>query len=138
MKEDSNMHSNQSFNIDPEQLKIIVNVIKKCVIDLSGAKQKADAAWNDCRTSLGENVTKDIDERKHANDKKFKKAISEVENSTNVLSTVANIWKDTENEIMSSSKDFEEIVNKINNNLVQAFGFKLFKTEDKQNDSSNI
>lgn len=130
--------SNQSFNIDPEQLKIIVNLIKKSAIDLTNAKKKADEAWNDCRASLGENVTKNIDERKYTSDKKFKKAIAEVENSATVLSTVANIWQDTENEIMSSSQGFEEIITKINSNLAQTFGLKFFKVDNKQNDSSDI
>ena len=131
-------NSTQNFNIDHEQLKIVADVIKTCTIELANAKQKADNAWNECRVSLGENITQSIDERKASTDKKYKKAIEEVDNSANTLLTVSNIWENTENQLLSSSKEFEEIVNKINNNLIQLFGFKVFKVDNKQNDSSDI
>ena len=71
-------------------------------------------------------------------DKKFNTAIEQLEHNADVLNTISNIWKDTETEIMSSSKEFDEIINIINNCLSEAFGLKAFKMMDNQNDSSHI
>ena len=130
--------STQNINIDPEHLKIVVGVIKRCAMDLKNIKKKSDEAWADCRSSLGENVSKSVDIKRESDRKKFEKAIEQLEHNADVLNTVASIWKDTETEILSSSKEFDEIINKINNNLSEAFGLKAFKMMNNQNDSSHI
>lgn len=131
-------NSSQNVSIDPEQLKIVVGIIKRCMIELSSAKTRADIAWKNCESTLGENVIKSVAERKQESDRKFKKAIEQLEKYSNILDTVSNIWKDTETQIMSSSKEFDEIINKINNNLANAFGIKPLMKDNKQNESSNI
>lgn len=142
MEENKVITNNSSQNvIDPEQLKIVVGIIKRCILELSSAKTKADIAWKNCESTLGENIIKSVSERKQESDKKFKQAIEQLEKYANILDAVSNIWKDTETQIMSSSKEFDEIINKINNNLANVFGMKpIIKNinDNKQNESSNI
>jgi hypothetical protein len=138
---ESMINGTQNFNVDPEQLKIIVGIIKKNLIELEKVKKRADDAWENCKLTLSENVTKSIEERKVSNDKKFITAKEQLEGYSNTLDSVSNIWKDTETEIMSSAKEFEQTISHINSDINRALGFELIKQvnqEESQNNTSNI
>ena len=125
---DTSLNENmQNISIDPEQLKIIVGIINKCSFDLKNAKEKADEAWASCKTSLSENVTKDIDDKKEIIKKDFEKALEELDEYALKLDSVSNIWKDTEMEILSTSKEVEQLLSGISKGL-----FDFFTTNNKQ------
>ena len=111
-----------NISIDPEQLKIVVGIIKKCIFDLKSAKRIADDAWNKCKVSLEEEITKDIDEKKEIIRNNFDKTIEGLEKYANNLDSVSNIWKETEIEIMSTSKQVEQLLSGIKNGLFDVFG----------------
>ena len=101
--------NNQSISVNPEDLKEAANAIRKNAIELKEAKKLANSAWEDCNVSLSENFLKMINENKRENDKKFDKAIEELNSRADSLDAIANIWKDSEIEIMASMKNFNEV-----------------------------
>lgn len=105
--------TNNNISIDPEELKIVVGQIKKSIFDLKSAKEKADDAWNLSRDSLKDVIVKDIDLKRETVKTTFDRAIENLEMYSNKLDSVSNIWKDTETEIMSTSKKVEQILNSI-------------------------
>lgn len=109
---------------DPEQLKITVGIIKKCIIDLNNAKIKADNAWINYRSNVDDSMSKIIDEKKAEINKEYSLAIDDLERNSDVLDSIANIWKETEIELNTSSKNFEAMFNSVN---------KLFNIDDKSN-----
>lgn len=111
----------KNITVDPEQLKIVVGIIKKCAFDLKNAKEKSDEAWNACKGSLGENITRDIDEKREINQKNFENALEKLERYADNLNSVSNIWKETETEIISSSKEMESSFIGFLNNLPDVF-----------------
>lgn len=124
---DTSLNENlQNITVDPEQLKITVQLIKKYSFDLQNAKKKADEAWNICKNSLGENITKDIDAKKNIIQKEFEKGIEDLEKYANQLNSVSDIWKETEIEIISRSKRVDEILSGIKNGL-----FDIFNSNNK-------
>ena len=138
---DNLVSGTQNFNVDPDQLKIVVGIIKKNLIELEKAKKKADDAWEKCKATLSENVTKSIEDKKISNDKRFVIAKDQLEEYANTLDSVSNIWKDTETEIMSSANDFEKTISNISTDINRALGFAILKQVNKdesQNDTSNI
>lgn len=112
-----NDRPSDQLKIDPERLNYISGIIKKSIIELNIAKKKADDAWNSCYTSLGDTVTKDINERKYLIDKKYEEAISNLENEANNLMSIATIWNETESQIMSSSKQIDDMFTKLNETM---------------------
>ncbi len=135
------VNGTQNYNVDPEQLKITVGIIKKNLLELDKAKKKADDAWENCKATLSENVTKSLEDKKISNDKRFIIAKEQLEEYANTLDSVSNIWKDTENEIISSSQELEETISNINNNIGNAFGLgfvQQINKDESQNNSSNI
>lgn len=102
--------SNNYLSVNPEELQNLINTLKKSMVDLKNAKNKADDAWSRCEASLGATLTQTINERKTKINESFNKAIDEIDNSTNVLTSVTNIWKDTENEILKSSRTIDDYV----------------------------
>ncbi len=105
--------SSQNISVDPEELKIVVGQLRKYLEDLKTAKEKADNAWVVCRDSLENNVTKDIELTRDNIKSVFNSGIQKLENSVDNLDSICNIWKDTEIEIMSTSKQVEELVSKL-------------------------
>ena len=128
----------QKTTIDHEALKVIVDVINKSIIELTAAKKKADMAWANCESMLDKNILKSIETKKNENSKKFTEAINELENNAKVLSSISNLWKDAEDDISNTSKELDELINKINTSLSQLFGLRVFNIKNDQNDSSNI
>lgn len=105
--------SSQNISVDPEELKIVVGQLRKYLEDLKIAKEKADNAWDACRDSLESSVTKDIELTRDNIKSVFNSGIQKLENSVDNLDSICNIWKDTEIEIMSTSKQVEELVSKL-------------------------
>ncbi len=98
---------------DPEQLKMTVGIIKKCIIDLNNAKSKADSAWNNYRSNVDDSMSKIIDEKKAEINNGYAKAIEELEKNSDVLDSISNIWKETEIELNKSSKSFEAMFDSV-------------------------
>lgn len=113
MNEELLDESSQNISVDPEELKIVVGELRKYLEDLKIAKEKADNAWEVCRDSLESNVTKDIDSTRDNIKSVFDSAVQKLENRIDSLESISNIWKDTEVEIMSTSKLVEELVSKL-------------------------
>ena len=114
--------NNQSISVNPEDLKEAANAIRKNIIELKEAKKLASNAWDDCNVSLGEKFLEMINENKKKIDDKFDKAIEELNSRANSLESIANIWKESEIEIMSSMKKFSEvfdIANRVKNYFVK-------------------
>ena len=122
MNNEINNNPNQNLTIDAEKLKMLSGVIKKTINDLKTAKKNADDAWDKCNASLGTGITVDINERKQMINKEFDKAIAELETDAETLESVANIWNDTEVEIMTSSKSLDDIFIDLNKTLSTFFG----------------
>lgn len=106
--------NNQNITVNPDELKNAANVIKQCLIDLKKAKSEADIAWENCNMSMGENIISKMNENKEYNDKKFEDAIAKLETKAISLDSISNIWKDSEIEIMSSYKQFDELFATVN------------------------
>ena len=106
---------------DEEQLRNIANNIRKYSLDLSNIKEKADLEWSLCSKFLDESVTKNINLVKNANNKKYLSDIEKLDNYANKIEFVSNVLKDTELEIIASSKRFESMFEKINQNLSNIF-----------------
>lgn len=113
--------SNNSLDVDPEKLQNLVNIIKKSIIDLRNAKSKADDAWTNCEASLGNAFTKTINERKVKTTESFNNALTELENSSNVLNSVTCIWKETEQEILKSSNSINDFILDVSKKVSSAF-----------------
>lgn len=113
--------SNNSLEVDPDQLQNFVNTINKSVIDLRNAKSKADEAWTRCEASLGTAFTKTINERKIKTNESFNNALSELENSANVLNSVSSIWKETETEILKSSNSIDDFILNVSKQISSTF-----------------
>ena len=122
MKEELTDKPNQDLKIDQERLKYIAGIIKRSIMNLKIAKKKADAAWIDCGDSLGRAITNDIDERKTVINDNYEKAMERLETEANALESIANIWNDTEVEIMSSSKNIDDIISNISRSISDFFG----------------
>ena len=90
--------------------------------NLKNAKKNADCAWEQCETSLGKQMTNDIRERKVMINKKFESAIVELEHEADKLDSISNIWNETEEEIMTSSKSLDGILSDLNKALSSFFG----------------
>ena len=114
------------LKIDPERLSYISGIIRKTIIELNIAKKKADDAWNGCYASLGDTVTKDINDRRYLINKKYEEAINNLENEANDLMSVATIWNETETEIMTSSKQVDDMFTKLNESI------SFFSNNNKQ------
>ena len=106
----------KNLNVDPDELKAAVSIIKKCLIELNNAKEKADKAWEQCSTNIDKKYLNLLNENKKINQQNFNKAIEDLEYNTNVLNSVADIWKESEQEISSSFKEF----NMLFSNLTKA------------------
>ena len=113
--------SNNSLDVDPDKLQNLVNMINKSVTDLRNAKSKADEAWTRCESSLGSAFTKTINERKIKTNDSFNNALSELENSANVLNSVTSIWKETESEILRSSNSIDDYILNVSNKIASTF-----------------
>ncbi len=113
--------SNNSLDVDPDQLQNLVNTIKKSIIDLKNAKSKADEAWTSCEASLGNTFTKTINERKIKTNESFNHALTELENSANILNSVTSIWKETETEILKSSNSIDDFILNVSNKISSTF-----------------
>lgn len=113
--------SNNSLDVDPDKLQNLVNIINKSVTDLRNAKSKADEAWTRCESSLGTAFTKTINERKIKTNDSFNNALSELENSANVLNSVTSIWKETESEILRSSNSIDDYILNVSNKIASTF-----------------
>lgn len=113
--------SNNSLEVDPDQLQNFVNTINKSIIDLRNAKSKADEAWTRCEASLGTTFTKTINERKIKTNESFNNALSELENSANVLNSVSSIWKETETEILKSSNSIDDFILNVSKQISSTF-----------------
>lgn len=113
--------SNNSLDVDPDKLQNLVNIINKSVTDLRNAKSKADEAWTRCESSLGSAFTKTINERKIKTNDSFNNALSELENSANVLNSVTSIWKETESEILRSSNSIDDYILNVSNKIASTF-----------------
>lgn len=113
--------SNNSLEVDPDQLQNFVNTINKSIIDLRNAKSKADEAWTRCEASLGTAFTKTINERKIKTNESFNNALSELENSANVLNSVSSIWKETETEILKSSNSIDDFILNVSKQISSTF-----------------
>ncbi len=113
--------SNNSLDVDPDKLQNLVNIINKSVTDLRNAKSKADEAWTRCESSLGATFTKTINERKIKTNDSFNNALSELENSANVLNSVTSIWKETESEILRSSNSIDDYILNVSNKIASTF-----------------
>lgn len=113
--------SNNSLDVDPDKLQNLVNIINKSVTDLKNAKSKADEAWTRCESSLGTTFTKTINERKIKTNDSFNNALSELENSANVLNSVTSIWKETESEILRSSNSIDDYILNVSNKIASTF-----------------
>ncbi len=109
---------------DPEQLKITVGIIKKCIIDLNNAKNKANNAWINYRNNVDDSMSKIIDEKKVQVDKEYDLGMDNLEKDSDVLDSIANIWKETEIELNTSSKNFESMFKGVN---------KIFNIDNKDN-----
>ena len=98
--------NNNNLNVDPDELKAAVNIIKKCLIELKNAKEKADNAWEQCTPNIDKRYLSILNENKKMNQQNFNKAIEDLEYNANVLNSVADIWKESEQELSSSFKEF--------------------------------
>ena len=110
----------QALYIDPEQLKIVVGIIRKNINELKSAKEKEDNAWEACKSSINENIMNEINTQKQTNMKSFERGIEKLELYANKLESISNIWEDTENEIMSSSKEVEGLFANINRKITSS------------------
>ena len=98
--------NNNNLNVDPDELKAAVNIIKKYLIELKNAKEKADNAWEQCSPNIDKRYLSILNENKKMNQQNFNKAIEDLEYNANVLNSVADIWKESEQELSSSFKEF--------------------------------
>ncbi len=116
--------NNQNISVNPEELKNSANTIRKSLIDLKAAKKLADAAWEDCMSSMsmGEQYLNMLNDSKIENDNVFSSAIDKLEMKANSLDSIANIWKESEIEIMSSYKQFSSSLG--------VLGRKIFEFKD--------
>ncbi len=111
--------NNRSIKTDPEQLKMTVAIIRKCIMDLNNAKKRADEAWINYKNNVNDTMAATIDEKHIMVDDNYKKAIEKLEESANALDSVSNIWKDTEITLKHSTKDLEDFITSIGNTLLQ-------------------
>jgi len=101
-----------------EELKKIANNIRKYSNDLNIIKEKADQEWSDCSKFLDDTTNQNINMIKKINNKKYLSDIEKLDNYANKIDFVSNVLKDTEIEIRSSAKKFENLFEKINNNIL--------------------
>ena len=95
--------------IDEEQLKEVSGYLRKYSSDLTKIKKHFNEVWEQCSTLLDDNTIKNINSLKDINDKKYSKAMEELETYANKIDTVANIWQDTNIQIKNSSKNLESM-----------------------------
>ena len=110
------MNENINIDVNEEELKKIANNIRIYSDDLTKIKEEADIEWNECSKFLDDASNTNIATIKDQNNQKFKKNIEELEGYANKLEFVSNVLKDTEQEIKASTKNFESLFEKINNN----------------------
>ena len=103
--------------IDQEQIKMISGSIKKHSADLEKIKNKADLIWERCETYLDNNIINSIDTVKEINRKRYNVAIEELNNYANKIETIANIWRETEEQIKTSSVKLETLFSDISKSL---------------------
>ena len=118
------MNSDIIFNDDEEELKKIANKIRIYSNDLKIIKEKADQEWNMCSIYLDDATNQNINMVKSINNKKYLQDIEKLENYANKIESISNILKETELEIKASSKKFETLFEKINNNLLDILNKK--------------
>ena len=118
------MNSDIIFNDDEEELKKIANKIRIYSNDLKIIKEKADQEWNMCSIYLDDATNQNINMVKSINNKKYLQDIEKLENYANKIESISNILKETELEIKASSKKFETLFEKINNNLLDLLNKK--------------
>ena len=95
--------------IDEEQLKEVSGYLRKYSSDLTKIKKHFNEVWEQCSSLLDDNTIKNINSLKDINDKKYNKAMEELETYANKIDTVANIWQDTNIQIKNSSKNLESM-----------------------------
>lgn len=121
MNNESLRENLEGMEIDPEQLKITVGIIKRCITDLQSAKGKADEAWELCRNSLNKEILNDIDEKRAVNNKLFDEGIENIELAANKLESVSNIWQETEKDIITSSKEIDGLLSEVQRRFSNPF-----------------
>ena len=107
------MNSKIITSIDQEQVKAIAGTLRRYSADLDNIKNEADIVWTNCETYLDSSIVASIRTVKEINRKRYMTAIEELNNYVNKLETIVNIWKDTEDEIKTSSIKLENIFSEI-------------------------
>ncbi len=101
--------NNENITVDPEELKAAVSIMKKCLIEIRNAKEKADNAWEQCSPNIEKKYINLINENKKMNNKNFNKCIEDLDYYANSLNSIADIWKESEREIASSFVEFDNL-----------------------------
>lgn len=112
--------NSNNIAVDEEQLKNLSGIMIKYANDLDRIKKQASVIWEQCSVYLDDSVIENINQVKEYNEKKYAKAMDELNNYANKMETVANIWKDTEAEIKMSSKKLESLFSDINKTMTDS------------------
>lgn len=99
----------KTSTVDEEQIKIITGNIRKYSANLDTIRKRADEIWKSCEMYLDSSVINSIQTVKEVNRKRYSKAFEELDNYANKMDTVANIWKEAEDEIKVSSINLENM-----------------------------
>lgn len=108
------------MTVDEEQLKITSGIIKNYSNELLRIKKNADSLWEQCSIYIDDSVLNNINTVKETNNKKFDSAISELNEYSNKMNSIANIWKDTETEIKASTKKLDSLFSNIQKTMLDA------------------
>ena len=110
---DDNERNSLIMEINQEQIKGITRDIRKYSADLDLVRKRADEIWKSCEMYLDDSVINSIQTVKDINRKRYNRAFEELEGYANRIESVANIWKETEDEIKASSIKLENIFSDI-------------------------
>ena len=117
------------LSMDETQVKMISEKIREYASELEDIRNHAELMWEKCSVFLDDNIMSSINSVKEGNKKKYKAAHDNLKSYADRIDSIANIWKDTEAEIKSSSVDLENLFAELGRTISSVIG----KDNNQQN-----